>query len=109
MTINFFTFIKFDDDSIVDKNWYRIELINYLNKKIITPQSNGFLHNLLDDLSNVNGKSALLFHFLKIKSIFYIFINTHNDSICKDAAILNNCLKLINNENMDNLVKKMHI
>ena len=109
------TFVKFDDVASNGKNLsylitYVTQLTSYLNEKIITPQHNIFLYTPnfgRSNLLNINGKKVHTRSFYEeTKNHHASVVDTYNDSICKNIPILNNSIKLIDDENTNNLVKK---
>ena len=104
---SFVSFIKFDDFASDDKNAnylyeYKDQLKLYLDKKIITPQHNSFLYLSLSELLSVDGKEMkdLRSRFDKIS-----IVNAYNASF-KNIPVLNNNVKLIDNEKIDNSPKR---
>ena len=104
---SFVSFIKFDDFASDDKNAdylydYKIQLELYLDKKIITPQHNSFLD--LSKLLSVDGKEV---KDPLSRSLFYktSIVNAYNASF-KNIPVLNNNVKLIDNEKIDNSPKR---
>lgn len=104
---SFVSFIKFDDFASDDKNAnylyeYKNQLKLYLDKKIITPQHNSFLY-LSPKLLSVDGKEVKD-PFIPLSDKISI-VNAYNASF-KNIPVLNNNVKLIDNEKIDNSPKR---